>query len=175
MLKGTKDPRESVTPFSLVVVWMLKSLCGLVAVSFVVVVVQLLSCVWLFVTPWTAACQASLSFTISWSLLKPMSIKSVMPSDHLILCVPFSCLQSFPASGSFLMSSLFVSGGQSIGASASASVPPGNIQDWFSSGLTWLDLAVQGTYVSCLIYEVPVGTLVNESLIQIREQLRLSF
>ena len=45
VLKGTKDPRESVTPFSLVVVWMLKSLCGLVAVSFVVVVVQLLSCV----------------------------------------------------------------------------------------------------------------------------------
>ena len=60
-------------------------------------------------------------------------------------------------------------------SSASASVPPGNIQDWLSSGLTWLDLAVQGAYMSCLIYEVPVGTLVNESLIQIREQLRLSF
>ena len=50
--------------------------------------VQSLSCVLLFVTPWTAACQASLSITNSWSLLKPMSIESVMPSNHLILCGP---------------------------------------------------------------------------------------
>ena len=62
-------------------------------------VVQSLSHVWLFAPPWTAACQASLSFTISWSLLKFMSLESVMPSNHLILCHPFSsCLQSFPAS-----------------------------------------------------------------------------
>ena len=53
-----------------------------------VVAVQLLSCVWLFVTPWTAACLASLSSTISQSLLKLMPIKSVMPSNHLILCHP---------------------------------------------------------------------------------------
>ena len=52
--------------------------------------------------------------------------------------VPFSWLQSFPASGSFLMSRLFVSGGQHIGASASASVLPMNIQDWFPLGLTGL-------------------------------------
>ena len=52
--------------------------------------------------------------------------------------IPFSCLQSFPASGSFLMSQLFASGGQSIGASASASVFPMNIQDWFALGLTGL-------------------------------------
>ena len=50
--------------------------------------VQSLSCVWLFVTPWTAARQASLSITNSWSLLKLMSIESVMPSNHLILCCP---------------------------------------------------------------------------------------
>ena len=56
----------------------------------VVVIVQLLSCVQLFVTPWTAAYQAVLSFIISWSLLKFMSIESVMPSSHLILCCP-SC------------------------------------------------------------------------------------
>ena len=100
------------------------------------VVVQSLSRVWLFVTPWTAASQASLSLTKSWSLLKLMSIKSVMPSNHLILCHPLcSCLQSFPASGSILMSLLFVSGGQSIGTSASASVLPMNIQDWFPLGL----------------------------------------
>ena len=58
-----------------------------------VVVVQLLSCVQLFVTPWTPAPQASLSLTISWSLLKLMSIESVMPSNHLVLCHPLSsCL-----------------------------------------------------------------------------------
>ena len=81
------------------------------------VVVQSLSQVWLSVTPWTAACQASPSFTISWSLLKLMSIESVMPSISSSV-VPFSsCLQSFPASGSFPMNWLFTSGGQSTGAS----------------------------------------------------------
>ena len=80
--------------------------------------VQLLSCVRLFVTPWTAACQASLSITSSQSLFKLMSIESVMPFNHLILCHPFHFpLQSFPASGSFPVSRLFASGGQSIGAS----------------------------------------------------------
>ena len=61
-------------------------------------VVQLLSCVWLFVTPRTAACQASLSFTISWSLLKLRSIESVMPSNHLILCRPLLLLPSISLS-----------------------------------------------------------------------------
>ena len=61
-------------------------------------VVQLLSCVWLFVTPWTAACQASLSITNSWSLLKLTSIKLVMPSNHLILNCPLLLLPSiFPS------------------------------------------------------------------------------
>ena len=64
--------------------------------------VQLLSCVWLFATPWNAAGQVLLSITNSWSLLKLTSIALVMPSNHLILCHPFSsCLQSFPASLSF--------------------------------------------------------------------------
>ena len=73
--------------------------------------------------------QASLSITNSWSLLKLMSIESVISSNHFILCHPFSfCLQSFLASGSFPMSQLFTSGGRSIGASASASVLPMNIQ-----------------------------------------------
>ena len=87
-------------------------------------------CVRLFPTPCTAAHQDSLSFTISQSLLKLMSIESVMPSNYLILCHPFSsCLQSFPASGSFQMSQFFTSVGQSIGVSASALVLPMNIQD----------------------------------------------
>ena len=102
--------------------------------------VQLLSRVWFFATPWTAAHQASLSITNSQSLLKLMSIKSVMPSNHLILCDPFSThLQSFPTSGSFHMSQLFTSGGQSIGVSAPASVLPMNIQDWSPLGWTgWI-------------------------------------
>ena len=101
-----------------------------------IVVVQSLSHVRLFVTPWTAAYQASLSFTISWSLFKLRSIELVMPSNHLILCSPFSpCPQSFPASGSYLMSQFLASGGQSIGALASASVLPVNIQGWFPLGL----------------------------------------
>ena len=99
--------------------------------------VQLLSRVWLFATPLTAACQTSLSITNSWSLLKHMPIESVMPSNHLILCWPFSShLQSFPASESFPMSQFFASGGQSIGVSASASVLPMNIQNWFPLGWT---------------------------------------
>ena len=57
-------------------------------------VVQLLSPVWLFAIPWTAACQASLSFTVSWSLLKLMFIESVMLSNHLILCCPLLFLPS---------------------------------------------------------------------------------
>ena len=100
-------------------------------------VVQSLSHVWFFVTPRTAARQVSLSFTVSQSLLKLMAIESVMPSNHLILVVPFSSfLQSFKALGSFPMSWLFASGGQNIGASAS--VFPVNIQGWFPLGWTGL-------------------------------------
>ena len=74
--------------------------------------VQLLSHVQLFASPWTAACQASLSITNSQSLLKLTSIKSVMPSNNLILFFPFSsCLQSFPVSGSSPMSQFFASRG----------------------------------------------------------------
>ena len=99
--------------------------------------VQSLSHIQFFVTPWTAACQASMSITNSWSVFKLMFTESVMPSNHLILSFPLlSCLQSFPASGSFLMSQLFSSAGQNIGASASASVLPMNIQDWFPLGWT---------------------------------------
>ena len=77
---------------------------------------------------------------ISQSLLKVMSTESVMLSNHLILCHPFLLLPSiFPASGSFPMGWLFASGGQSIGASASASVLPLDIQGWiFPLGLTGL-------------------------------------
>ena len=108
--------------------------------------VRLLSHVRLFVTPWTTAHQASLSITNSRSLPKPMSIESVMPSSHLICCHPFSsCPQSFPASGSFPMSQLFPSGGQSIGVSASTSALPMNTQDRSPLGWAgWISLQSKG-------------------------------
>ena len=89
-------------------------------------------------TSWTAACQASLSITNSQSRLKPMSIESVMPSNDLILCFPFSsCLPSFSASGCFPESVLRIRW-PNIGTSALASVLPMNIQDSFPLGLTGL-------------------------------------
>ena len=103
---------------------------------------QGLSCVRLFVTPWTTGRHASLSITNSWSPPKTMSIKSVMSSSHPIPCHPLSLLhQSLTASGSFPMSQVFASGGQRIGGSASASVLPVNIQDCFPLEWTgWISL-----------------------------------
>ena len=90
--------------------------------------VQSLSCVRLFATPWTAVYQACLSITNSRSLLKLMSVESMMPS--VLSSVPLLLLPSiFTSIGVFLMSQRFASGGQSIGASASASVLLMNIQD----------------------------------------------
>ena len=105
-------------------------------------------CVRLFVTPWTAASQASLSITNSWSLLKFMSIESVMLSNHFILCCPLLLPSIFPSIRVFSNDSVlqfFTSGGQSIGVSASVSVLPVNIQDWFPLGRTgWISLQSKG-------------------------------
>ena len=98
--------------------------------------IYIFCCYCSFATPWTAACQDSLSFTISWSCSTHVG-DAIQPS-HPLSPPFFSCLQYFPASGSFLMSWLFASGGQSIGASASASVLPMNIQGLFPLGLTGL-------------------------------------
>ena len=99
-----------------------------------------------FVTPWTAAHQASLSVTNSRSPPKPMSIELEMSSNHLILCHPLLLLPSiFPSIRVFPMSQLFTSGGQSIGVSASTSVLPMNTQDWFPLGWTgWISLQSKG-------------------------------
>ena len=98
--------------------------------------VQSLSHVWLFAIPWTAACQTSLSITNSWSLPKLMSIGSVMPSSHLILCCSLLLLP---------MSQLFAWGGQSIEVSALASVLPKNTQDWSPLEWTgWISLQSKG-------------------------------
>ena len=106
---------------------------------------QSLSRVQLFAIPWTTACQASCPSPT------PGACSNSCPSTrwyHPTISssvVPFSGLQSFPASGSFQMSQFFSSGGQSIGVSASASVLPMNIQDWFPLGGTgWISLQSKG-------------------------------
>ena len=120
--------------------------------------VQLLSHVQLFATPWITARQASLSITNSWSLLKLMSIESVMPSSHLILCRRLLLLPPIPpASGSFLVSQLFAWGCQSTVVSASASVLPMDTQDWVGLGTIkkstnskcWRECGEKGTLLHC--------------------------
>ena len=105
---------------------------------------QLLCHVQLFITRWTIARQASLSFTTSWSLLKLLSIESVMPSKHLSLSPPYPLALNLSEHQIFFFFfffkyQVFTSGGQNIGMSASASVLPMNIQGWFTLGLTSLN------------------------------------
>ena len=107
--------------------------------------VQLLSHVRVFATPWTAARQTSLFITNSRSFLKLTCIESVMPSRIASSVIPFSCLQSFPASGSFQMNRFFGSVGQRIAVSALASVFPMNTQDRFPLGwIGWISLLSKG-------------------------------
>ena len=105
----------------------------------------LFSHVWLFATPWTTACLTSLSFTISRSLLKLMSLESTMTSNHLILCHPFSCPQSFPATGSFPVSHIRWPKYWSFSFS-----PSNKYSALISYKIDWFDLAVQGTLKSLL-------------------------
>ena len=108
---------------------------------------QLLSHIQLFATPWTAARQASLSITNSWSLCP--SNRSCHPTISSSVDPFSSCLQSVPPSGSFPMSQFFASDGQSTRVSASASVLPMNIQDWFPLGLTgWISSWSKGLWNS---------------------------
>ena len=100
---------------------------------------QLLSRVWFLLTPWTTTCQVLLSISNILNLLKLMSIESVMPSDHFILCHFLLLLPLvFPSIESFPLSWLFELDGHSTGASALTSVLPMNIQGWFLLGLTGL-------------------------------------
>ena len=133
--------------------------------SVYVIVVQLLSHVWLFVIPWNAACQASLSFTTSQSLLKLMSIRSVMPSNHLILCCSLLLLPSI-----FL--SIKVFSNESVLRirwpnywSFSFSISPSNeYSGLISFRIDWLDLlAVQGTLKSLLQHHSSKASIVQSS------------
>ena len=118
---------------------------------YVVVISQSLSCVQLFATPWAAACQASLPFTISWSLFKLMSIESLMPSDLLILCYPLLLLPSiFPSIKVFSSESALIRWlkYQSFRITIS---PSSEYSELISFRIDWLDfLAVQGTLKSFL-------------------------
>ena len=118
--------------------WLVLGSCLPLSVS-----VQLLSCIL------TATHQTSLSITISWSLLKLTSIELVMPSNHLVLCCPLLLPSIFPSIRVF-SNEFFLSGGQSIGTSPSASVLPMNIQGWFPLGLTGL-ISLQSKELSTVL------------------------
>ena len=117
-----------------------------------IVVVQSLSCVRLFVTPWTAACQASLSITNSQSLLKLMSIESMMPSNHLILCCPLCLLPSlFPSIRVFFNQSALCTRWPKYWSFSFNISPSNEYSGLISFRIDWFDLlAVQGTLRSLL-------------------------
>ena len=134
---------------SLILLWLYTSPSSVKITPFIPYSVQfslVAQLCWLFVTPWTAACQTSCPSPT------PRAYSNSWPSRrwcHRTIStsvIPFSsCLQIFPVSGSFQMSWFFTSGGQSIRVSASASVLPMNIQDWFPLGLTrWISLLSKG-------------------------------
>ena len=127
--------------------------------------VQLLSCVRLFATPWTAACQASLSITNSRSLLNFMSIKSVMPSNHLLLCHPLPFLPSiFPSIRVFSKESVLRIRWPKYW-SFSFSISPSNEQSGLISfRMDWLDLlGVQGTLKSLLQHHSSKASILRHS------------
>ena len=114
--------------------------------------VQLLSCVWLFVTPWTAAHQASMTINNSQSLLKLTFIESVMPFNHLIFCHPFLLLPSiFPSNRGFSNESVLCIRWKMYWSFSFNISPSNEYSGLISSRIDWLDLlAVQGTLKSLL-------------------------
>ena len=137
--------------------------------------VQSLSQVQLFVTPWTAACQASLSITNSWSLLKLMSIESVMPSNHLILYCPLLLLLSiFPSISIFSNESVLCIRWPKYW-SFSFSISPSNEYSWLISfRMDWLDLlAVEGTLKSLLQHHSSKALILRHSAFFIVQISRL--
>ena len=116
------------------------------------IIVHLLSHVQLLVTPWTAACQAPLSSSISWSLLKLMSLELRMPSNHVILCHPLLLLPSiFPSIRAFSNESVFHIRWPKYWSSSFSISPSNEYSGLISFRIDWLDLlAVQGTLTSLL-------------------------
>ena len=128
-------------------------------------VFQLLSHVWLFVTPWTATCQASLSFTISQSLPKLMSIESVIPSNHLILCHPLLLLPSiFPSIRVFSNESALRMSWPKYWSFSFSISPSNEYSGLISFSIDWLDiLAVQGTLKSLLQHHSSKASILQHS------------
>ena len=125
-------------------------------------VVQSLSCVLLFAAPWTAACQASLSF-ISWSLLKLMSIDWVMPSNHLILCHPLPLLPSiFPSIRVFSNESVLHIRWPNYWSFSFSNSPSNEYSGLISFRIDWFDLlAVQGTLKSLLQHHISKASILR--------------
>ena len=118
---------------------------------YVLAVVQSLSHVWLFATPWTVAHQASLSFTISWSSLKLMSIESLMLSNHLILCCLLLSLSIFPSIRVFSNETVLHIGWLKYWSFSFSNSPSSEYSRLISFRIDWFDLlAVQGTLKSLI-------------------------
>ena len=128
-----------------------------------VVVFQLLSCIQIIATPWTATAKDSLSFTISQGLLNFMSIESMMPSNHPVLCPLFSAALSLSQHQDSSMSWLFASCGHSIRSSVSVRVLPMNTQCWFPLEWWYDFLDVQGTLKSLLQHHNLKASIIQHS------------
>ena len=126
--------------------------------------IQSLSCIRLFATPWTTACQASLFITNSWSPPKPMSVESVMPSSHLILCCPLLPLPILPSIRVFSNKSALRIRWPKYWT-FSFNISPSNAHPGLISfRMDWLDLlAVQGTLKSFLQYHSPKASILRHS------------
>ena len=130
--------------------------------------VQFLSCIGLFATPWTAALQASLSFTIPWSLLKLMSIESVMPSNHLILCHPLFLPSVFLSIRVFSSQSVLLIRWPNYWSFSFSIIPSSEPLGLISFRIDWSDLlAVQGTLKSLLQYHSSKGSFLPHSAFSI--------
>ena len=124
--------------------------------SFIIAVVQSLSCAWLFVTTWTVACQVSLSFTVPWSLLKFMSIESATLSNHLILCCPILLLPSlFPIIRVFSNESALCIRWPKYWSLSPCICSSMNIRGWFPLGLTGL-ISLQSKGLSRVFFSTTV-------------------
>ena len=127
--------------------------------------VQSLSRVWLFATTWATACQASLSVTNSWSLLKLMSIQSVMPSNHLILCYPLLLLPSiFPSIRVFSNESVLCIRWPKYWSFSFSISPSNEYSGLISFKIDWFDLlAVQGTFKSLFQHHSSKASILQPS------------
>ena len=134
-----------------------------------IVLVQSLRCVWLFVTPWTAARHASLSFTTSWSLLKLMSIESLMPSNHLILCCPLLLPSFFPSIRIFLNESALHIRWPKYRSFSFSNSPSNEYSGLISFRMDWLELlAVQGTLKSLLQHHSSKASILQWSAFMVQ-------